>query len=110
MGIGKKIAAVLKQGIVLVLVACQQAMPQAPPKPKKVPLYKMVMVCPKGKTLYLKVQTGITPVPGAPADSFLVQMVYEWRAWDGETNYWGSDPYKDAACFKGNPPANGGRP
>lgn len=106
LGMGKKIAAVLKQGILLVLVACQQAFPQAPPKPKKVPLYRMVMVCPKGKTLYLKVQAGMKP----SGDGMTWQMIFEWRAWDGETNYWGSDPYKDAACFKSNPPPAGGRP
>jgi hypothetical protein len=79
---------------------------QVKPKPKRVPLYKVVLVCPKGTTLYVRQQAGMKSLGPEGA----VQILYEWRGpWDGETPLM-SDEVDSATCFKGNPPKNGAKP
>lgn len=53
------------------------------PTAKKVPLYKVVVTCPKGMGLYVRQQSGFTSVGNG-----LFQMNYSWFTWDGESQLW----------------------
>lgn len=61
-------------GLLLLFLAALSSAQDAP-KPKKVYLYKVVMTCPSGKTLWARYQDGlVATVPG----SNLLQMRYRW--------------------------------
>ena len=94
----------MKWFAVLVILTAVLLVGQEKPKPKKVPLYKIVMVCPKGQKLYVQQQLGWKSVPGA-SDLFhsVIEMTFEWRTWNGDAGLLQSEMDK-ARCFKGLPP------
>ena len=92
--------------LILGVAACCCA--QTKPIHKKVPLYKTVMICPKGQKLYVRQQSGFEPILSADGTTTnAVQMLYEWRAWDGEMPLFTSES-DTATCFKGVPPPTRG--
>jgi hypothetical protein len=87
--------------LLLLTAACGA---QDKPKPKKVPLYKTVMVCPKGQKLYIQQQSGFKPILSADGiTTNAIQLLYEWRTWDGEMLFLQSE-LDTARCFKKEPP------
>jgi hypothetical protein len=86
--------------LLLLTAACGA---QDKPKPKKVPLYKTVMVCPKGQKLYIQQPSGFKSIRlQGGALTNVAQMLYEWRTWDGRM-YLLQSELDTARCFK-NPP------
>lgn len=89
----------------VLLASCAAAWAQEKPKPKKVPLYKIVMTCPRGEKLYVRQQTGMRPL-GLGDASGNFEFTYKWYEWDGEQPVW-SSVAASAACFKVPPTESG---